>query len=155
MIGEFLVYDEMENISMDGISIYSRKLSRQKFHNELAVYSLPHYASKNADRNQQQLTDGGILANRNGANHSYCFLSNQKKVQILAFFACDPTNKCILPSFRERHKGLMARGHDLRLEETGHPFPTSCVHIFACLPLIRSYTSPLLSESLKKANFLV
>ena len=34
---------------------------------------------------EQQLTDGGILANRNGANHSYCFLSNQKKVQILAF----------------------------------------------------------------------
>ena len=46
MIGEFLVYDDMENISMDEIS---------------------------------------IQANRNGANHSYCFLSNQKKVQILAF----------------------------------------------------------------------
>ena len=36
MIGEFLVYDEKENISMDKISIYSRKLSWQKFHNELA-----------------------------------------------------------------------------------------------------------------------
>ena len=63
----------------------SRKLSRQKFHNELACVFTAHYASKNADWNQQQLTDGGILANRNSANHPYCFLSNQKKVQILAF----------------------------------------------------------------------
>ena len=63
----------------------SRKLSRQKFHNELACVFTAHDASKNADWNQQQLTDGGILANRNSANHPYCFLSNQKKVQILAF----------------------------------------------------------------------
>ena len=62
------------------------------------------YASKNADWNQQQLTDGGIWANRNSANPPYCFLSNQKKVQILAFFTCDPTKKCIMPSSRERHK---------------------------------------------------
>ena len=31
------------------------------------------------------ITDGGILAHQNSANHPYCFLSNQKKVQILAF----------------------------------------------------------------------
>ena len=31
------------------------------------------------------------------------------------FFTCDSTNKCILPSSRERHKGLKGRGHDLRL----------------------------------------
>ena len=37
----------------------------------------------------QAKTDGGVLANRNSANHPNCFLSNQKKVQILAFFACD------------------------------------------------------------------
>ena len=63
----------------------SRKLSRQKFHNELACVFTAHYASKNADWNQQQLTDGGILVNWNSANHPYCFLSNQKKVQIPAF----------------------------------------------------------------------
>ena len=62
----------------------SRKLSRQKFHNELACIFTAHYASETADRNQQ-LTDGSILANRNNANHLYCLLSNQKKVQILAF----------------------------------------------------------------------
>ena len=65
------------------------------------VYSLRAYcASKNADWNQQQLTEYGvILANRNNANHPYCFLSNQKKVQILAFLhvicerivSCPPT----------------------------------------------------------------
>ena len=62
----FLVHDEMENISMTEISIYIffklKKLSRQKFHNELACVFTPHHASKNADRNQQQLKDGGILA---------------------------------------------------------------------------------------------
>ena len=78
------------------------------------------YASKNADWNQQQLTDGGILANRNSANPPYCFLSNQKKVQILAFFTCDPTKKCIMPSSRERHKGIIGRGHDLRLTRRSH-----------------------------------
>ena len=80
----------------------SRKLSRQKFHNELACVFTAHYASKNADWNQQQLTDGSILANWNSANHLYCFLSNQKKVQILAFL--HPTNKWIMPSSRESHK---------------------------------------------------
>ena len=92
----------------------SRKLSRQKFHNEHACVFSAHYVSKNADWNQQQLTDGGILANRNSANHPYCFLPNQKKVQILAF-TCDPTKKSIMPSSRERRKGLIGRGHDLRL----------------------------------------
>ena len=87
-----------------GHSSNSRKLSWQKFHNELACVFTAHYASKNVDWNQQQLTNGGILANRNSANHPYCFLSNQKKVQILAFFTCDPTKKCIMPSSRERHK---------------------------------------------------
>ena len=30
-------------------------------------------------------------------------------------FTCDPTKKCIMPSSRERHKGRIGRGHDLRL----------------------------------------
>ena len=58
----------------------ARKLSRQKFRNKLACAFTVHCASKNA-------TDGGILANRNSANHPYCFLCNKKEVQILAFFA--------------------------------------------------------------------
>ena len=47
----------------------SRKLSRQKFHNELAYLFTAYYGSKNADWNHQQLTDGGVLANRNSTNH--------------------------------------------------------------------------------------
>ena len=43
---------------------------------------------KKADWNQQQLTDGSILANRNSINHPYCFLSNQKKSPDSGFFAC-------------------------------------------------------------------
>jgi len=39
-----------------------------------------NYTSKNADWNQQ-LTDGGILANWNSENHPYCFLSNKKNDQ--------------------------------------------------------------------------
>ena len=93
----------------------SRKLSRQKFHNELACVFTAHYTSKNADWNQQQLTDACILANWNSANHLYCLLSNQKKVQILAFFTCDPTKKCIMSSSHERPKEIIGRGHDLRL----------------------------------------
>ena len=98
----------------------SRKLSRQKFYNELACVFTAHYASKNADWNQQQLTDGGILANWNSANHPYCFLSNQKKSPDSGFFTCDPTKKCIMPSSRERLKGIKGRGHDLRLRFVQH-----------------------------------
>ena len=89
----------------------SRNLSRKKFHNELTAHL---YASKNADLNQQQLTDGGVLANRKSANHPYCFLSNQKKVQILAFLhvICERNASCPLPETDYRDKGW---GHDRRL----------------------------------------
>ena len=30
-------------------------------------------------------------------------------------FTCHPTKKCIMPSSRERRKGIIGRGHDLRL----------------------------------------
>ena len=62
-----------------------RKMSRQKFRNELACVFTTPCARKNVDWNKQQLTDGGILADRNSANHPYCFLSNQKEFHILAF----------------------------------------------------------------------
>ena len=75
-------------------------------HNELACVLTAHlYAtSKSADWNQQQLTDGGILANRNNANHPYCFLSNQKKVQILAFcmWSVKEMYHALFPRYRGR-----------------------------------------------------
>ena len=68
---------------------------------EMRVFAA-HYASKDADWNQQQVTDGGILANRNSANRPYCFLSNQKKVQILAFLhvICERIVSCPPPENR-------------------------------------------------------
>ena len=41
----------------------ARKLSRQKFHNKLSCVFTAPCTSKNADWNQQQLTDSSILAN--------------------------------------------------------------------------------------------
>ena len=75
----------------------SKKLSRQKFDNELACL---YTQAKMQTENQQQLTDGGILADRNSANHPYCFLSNQKKSPDSSFFACDLWKDCIMPSCR-------------------------------------------------------
>ena len=79
----------------------SRKLSQQK----LCVFTA-HYASK--------LTDGDILANRNSANHLYLSLSNQKKVQILAFcmWSLKGLYHALLPKTDYGDKG---RGHDRRL----------------------------------------
>ena len=118
MIGEFLTamfsirwngkYFNEWNFYLDILRIQENWLGR-KFNNELACVFTAHYASKNANWNQQQLTDGGVLANRNSANHPNCFLSNQTKVQILAFLQaiCERNVSCpppenILQRQRER-----------------------------------------------------
>ena len=44
------------------------------------------------------------------------FLIQSEKSPDSGFFTCDPTKKCIMLSSRERHKGTIGRGHDLRLE---------------------------------------
>ena len=60
------------------------------------------YCSLREQTYQLQLMDGGILATRNSANHLYCFLSNQKKVQILAFWhvICERIVSCPPPENR-------------------------------------------------------
>ena len=40
-----------------------------------------------------------------------------RKVQILAFFTWNVTKKFIMPSCRERHKGIIGKRHDHRLVE--------------------------------------
>ena len=92
----------------------SRELSRQKFHNELACVFTAHEARKNADWNQQQLTDSGILANRNSENHPYCFLFNQKKSRFWLFcmWSIKEMYHALLPKTDYRDKG---RGYDRRL----------------------------------------
>ena len=80
----------------------SRKLRQQKFHNKLTCTFTAPCASKNVDWNQQQLMDSDILANPNSTNHPYCFLSNQKEVQILAFLQviCERIVSCPPPKNR-------------------------------------------------------
>ena len=46
---------------------------------------------------------------------SILFPIQSEKSPDSGFFTCDPTNKCIMPSSRERHKGIIGGGHDLRL----------------------------------------
>ena len=46
---------------------------------------------------------------------SVLFPIQSEKSPDSGFFTCDPTNKCIMPSSRGRHKGIIGRGHDLRL----------------------------------------
>ena len=58
--------------------------------------------------------DGGVLAIQNSTNRPYCFLSNQKKVQILAFLHVigQKMYHALFPKTDYRVKG---RGHDCRL----------------------------------------
>ena len=91
----------------------SRKLSRQKFYNELACVA--HDASKKC-RLKSTTTNGwrhfGQLEQRKS---SELFPIQSEKSPDSGFFTCDPTKKCVMPSSRERHKGIIGRGHDLRL----------------------------------------
>ena len=98
MIGEFLVYDEMENISMDEISIYSRKPSRQKFHNELAcVFTAA--LRKQKCRLKSTTTNGWRHFGQSKLRKSFLLFPIQSgKSPDSGFFTCDPTNKCIMLS---------------------------------------------------------
>ena len=53
---------------------------------------------------------GGIWANRNCVNHPYCFLSNQKKVQILAFLHICEKKNGIMPSSRKQITEITGEG---------------------------------------------
>ena len=96
----------------------SRKLSRQKFDNELVCVFTAHlYASKNADWNQQQQTYGGILANRNSANHPYVSYPIRKKSRFWLFcmWSVKEMYHALLPKADYRDKG---KGHDRRQVRT-------------------------------------
>ena len=80
------------------------------------VYSLPHYASKNADWNQLTTTNWWRHFGQSKRRKSFVLFPIQsERSPDSGFFTCDPTKKCIIPSSREGHKGLIGRGHDLRL----------------------------------------
>ena len=73
-------------------------------------------------------------------------------------FTCDPTKKCIIPSSRERLKGIIGRGHDLRLTNLtligsicmsdAHPlFDNSYLIIFRRTPLLFASNNCKLGEA--------
>ena len=95
-----------------------RKLSRQKFHNELQGTRVRIHCSlrKQKCRLKSTTTNGWRHFGQSGRRKSsVLFPIQSEKSPDSGFFTCDPTNKCIMPSSRERHKGIIGRGHDLRL----------------------------------------
>ena len=90
------------------------------------VYSLLITQAKMQTEINNKLTDGGVSANRNSANHPYCFLSNQKEVQILAFLhlickrnvSCPPSEHR-LQRWRERAWSQSNRTPTVRLTSVG------------------------------------
>ena len=52
---------------------------------------------------------------------SVLFPIQSEKSPDSGIFTCDTTKKCIMPSSRERHKGIIGRGHDLRLNAPSRP----------------------------------
>ena len=94
---KFLVYDEMENISMNKISINlthssnSRKLSRQKFHNELACVFTACLLCKQKCRLKSTTTNGiwRHFGQSEQCKSSVLFSIQSEKSPDSGFFACD------------------------------------------------------------------
>ena len=64
----------------------------------------------------------GLWVDCNILTYNVLFPIQSEKSPDSGFFTCDPTKKCIMPSSRESLKGIIGRGHDLRLTENGPPF---------------------------------
>ena len=74
------------------------------------MYSLPHYASKNAEL-KSTTTNGWRHFGQSKRRKSFVLFPIQsEKSPDSGIFTCDSTNKCIMPSSRERHEGLIGRG---------------------------------------------
>jgi len=98
MIGQFLthvlVFDEMENISVDEFLFRlfsdSRKLSRQKFHNKLACVCIYCLLGKQKCRLKSKTTNGwGRFGQSEQHKSSVLFPIQSEKSPHSGFFACD------------------------------------------------------------------
>ena len=99
---------------------------------------------KNADWNQQQLTDACILANWNRANYLYCYLIQSKRSPDFGFLACDlgriifvscPPSKNRLQRWREGAWSQARENHvDAILKKiaSGNPLIIVCPCRLAC-----------------------
>ena len=96
----------------------SKKLSRQKFQKtskrtRVCIHCL---LRKQKCRLKSTTTNGWRhFGQSEQRKSSILFPIQSEKSPDSGFFTCDPTKKCIMPSCRERHKGIIGRGHDLRL----------------------------------------
>ena len=68
---------------------------------------------------------------------SLLFPIQSEKTSDSSFFTSDPTKKCVMPSSRERHKGIIGKGHDLRL----------LIHRSSDLPIHRSTEQQILQST--------
>ena len=102
----------------------SRKLSGQKFHNELACVRIHCLLRKQKCRLKSTTTNGWRHFGQSEQRKlSALFPIQSEKSPDAGIFTCDPTKKCIMPPSRERDKGIIGRGHDLRLGPRGLPIP--------------------------------
>ena len=109
----------MENISMDEISIWAFFKFKKS---ELAEVSKRTRVCVHCSFRKQKCRLKSTTTN--GCRHfgqseqrksSILFPIQSEKSPDSGFFTCDPTKKCIMPPSHERHKGIIGRGHDLRL----------------------------------------
>ena len=109
----------MENISMDEISILAFFKFKKTEPAEISIRTcVCIHCSFRKQRCRLKLTTTNRwrhFGQSEQRKSSVLFPIQSEKSPDSGFFTCDPTKKCIVPSCRERHKGIIGRGHDLRL----------------------------------------
>ena len=109
----------MENISMDEISILAFFNFKKTEPAEISIRTRVciHCSFRKQKCRLKSTTTNGCrhFGQSEQRKSSILFPIQSEKSPDSGFFTCDPTKKCIMPSSRERHKGMIGRGHDLRL----------------------------------------
>ena len=109
----------MENISMDEISILAffkfKKTKPAEISKRTRVCI--HWSFRKQKCRLKSTTTNGWrhFGQSEQRKSSVLFPIQSEKSPDSGLFTCDPTKKCIMPSSRETHKGIIGRGHDLRL----------------------------------------
>ena len=93
----------------------SKKLSRQKFQKEPRVCIHCSFRKQKCRLKSTTTKECRHFGQSEQCKSSILFPIQSQKSPDSGFFTCDPPKKCIMPSFRERHKGIIGRGHALRL----------------------------------------
>ena len=109
----------MENISVDEISILAFFKFKKTEPAEISIRTcMCIHCSFREQKCRLKLTTTNRwrhFGQSEQRKSSVLFPVASEKSPDSSFFICDATKKCIMPSSRERHKGIIGRGHDLRL----------------------------------------